>query len=148
MGDKTTWHKIGLAMLLCLWVGMAGAQTLLKGKVMDSENGEPLIQSSVAVMTTDTAKMVTGIATALDGSFNIKKVKDGSYLLRVSYIGYRTFYRPITVKRKENKGTLTIGTVLLTPNTVELKQAVVTTPMPSRCRKGVCWRNSSRNCQA
>ena len=129
MGDKTTWHKIGLAMLLCLWVGMAGAQTLLKGKVMDSENGEPLIQSSVAVMTTDTAKMVTGIATALDGSFNIKKVKDGSYLLRVSYIGYRTFYRPITVKRKENKGTLTIGTVLLTPNTVELKQAVVTAQM-------------------
>ncbi len=128
-GDTTILRKIVHTLLLFLWAGTAGAQTLLKGTVVDSENGEPLIQSSVAVMTTDTTRMVAGVATALDGSFSIKKVKDGSYLLRVSYIGYRSVYRPITVKRKENKGTLAIGTVQLTSNIVELKQAVVTAQM-------------------
>lgn len=122
-------NKTFFMLLLTLCSVSAFAQTQLKGKVVDSENGEALIQSTVAVMTTDTTKMVTGTATALDGTFNIKRVKDGTYLLRISYIGYRNFYRTITVKRKENKGTLTIGTVLLIPNTVELKQAVVTAQM-------------------
>lgn len=112
-------------LLACLSMG-AFAQSTLKGKVVDSENGETLVQSTVLVMTADTARMVTGATTAKDGSFNVKNVKDGSYILKISYIGYHNFFRSINVKRSENGGTQTIGTVLLTPNTVELKQAVVT----------------------
>ena len=108
---------------------MATAQTLLKGKVVDSENGEALLRSTVLVMTPDTARMVTGGTTANDGSFNLKNVKDGTYLLKISYVGYHNFYRTINVKSAENKGTMAIGTVMLVPNTVELKQAVVTAQM-------------------
>ena len=108
---------------------MATAQTLLKGKVVDSENGEALLRSTVLVMTPDTARMVSGGTTANDGSFNLKNVKDGTYLLKISYVGYHNFYRTINVKSAENKGTMAIGTVMLVPNTVELKQAVVTAQM-------------------
>lgn len=108
---------------------MITAQTLLKGKVVDSENGEALLRSTVLVMTPDTARMVTGGTTANDGSFNLKNVKDGTYLLKISYVGYHNFYRTINVKSAENKGTMAIGTVMLVPNTVELKQAVVTAQM-------------------
>lgn len=108
---------------------MATAQTLLKGKVVDSENGEALLRSTVLVMTPDTARMVTGGTTANDGSFNLKNVKDGTYLLKISYVGYHNFYRSINVKSAEDKGTMAIGTVMLVPNTVELKQAVVTAQM-------------------
>lgn len=108
---------------------MGTAQTLLKGKVVDSENGEALLRSTVLVMTPDTARMVTGGTTANDGSFNLKNVKDGTYLLKISYVGYHNFYRTINVKSAENKGTMAIGTVMLVPNTVELKQAVVTAQM-------------------
>ena len=102
------------------------AQTTLKGKVIDSENGEALIATTVMVMSPDTARMITGTPTAKDGTFSIKNVKDGNYILKISYVGYHNFFRSITVNKKENKGTQTVGTVLLIPNTILLNQAVVT----------------------
>lgn len=105
------------------------AQTLLKGKVVDSENGEALLRSTVMVMTNDTARMVTGGTTNESGAFNIKNVKNGTYILKISYVGYHNFYRTITVNSATNGGNQAIGTVMLVPNTVELKQAVVTAQM-------------------
>ena len=78
------------------------------------------------LMTADSTRMVTGVATAQDGSFNLKNVKDGTYVVKISYIGFHDFLRQITVKKDENKGTLTIGTVMLVPSSIELNQAVVT----------------------
>lgn len=68
------------------------AQTLVKGKVIDSENGESLMRSSVMIMTPDSSRMVTGGTTNDGGEFNIKNVKDGSYVVRVSYVGYHDFF--------------------------------------------------------
>lgn len=52
------------------------SQSLVKGKVVDSENGDVLMRSTVMLMTADSTRMVTGVATAQDGSFNLKNVKD------------------------------------------------------------------------
>ena len=102
------------------------SQSVVKGKVVDSENGDALMRSTVMLMTADSTRMVTGVATAQDGSFNLKNVKDGTYVVKISYIGFHDFLRQITVKKDENKGTLTIGTVMLVPSSIELNQAVVT----------------------
>jgi len=115
-------------LLICISTSIS-AQTLLRGKVIDSENGDALMRSTVMVMTTDTARMVTGGTTNEDGSFGIKNVKDGTYIVKISYIGYHNFFRAITVNRTTNNGSQAIGTVMLVPNTVELKQAVVTAQM-------------------
>ena len=102
------------------------AQSTLKGKVIDSETGEALIASTVRVMSTDTTRMVAGNATTRDGSFSIKSVKDGNYILKVSYVGYRDFFKKITVNKKENKGNMAIGTIMMTQSSIELTSAVVT----------------------
>ena len=121
--------KIALAiMMICVAVGVQ-AQTVLKGKVLDRETGETMIQSTVLVMTADTAKMVTGATTGADGSFSIKNVKNGTYVVKISYIGYHNFYRQITVNSATNGGNQLLGTVLLVPNSIELQQAVVTAQM-------------------
>ena len=122
-------NRIFWSLLLGMMSLAAFSQSQLKGKVMDSENGEALIRSTVMLMTTDTTRMVTGSTTANDGSFTLKNVKDGAYVMKISYVGYHNFFRTINVKKAENKGVQTIGTVLLVPNTVELKQAVVTAQM-------------------
>ena len=114
---------------LCTMAIAAQAQTLVKGKVIDSENGESLVRSSVMIMTQDSVRMVTGGTTDNGGAFNIKNVKDGAYVVKVSYIGYHDFYRKIEVNSSENKGSLAVGTVMMTPNSIELKQAVVTAQM-------------------
>lgn len=121
-----TLHKTLLLLLFCTTACIASAQTLLRGKVVDSENGEALLRSTVLVMTPDTTRMIAGGTTASDGSFSLKNIKDGTYILKISYVGYHNFFRTINIKKDENKGTQTVGTVMLVPNTVELKQAVVT----------------------
>ena len=112
-------------MMLCVAV-CAQSQTLLKGKVLDRENGEALMRSTVLLMTADTLKMVTGATTNEDGSFSIKDIKDGTYVVKISYIGYHNFYRQITVNHTSNGGNQLLGTVLLVPGSIELQQAVVT----------------------
>ena len=118
--------KTLITILLVLTATAAYSQSLIKGKVVDSENGDALMRSTVMLMTADSTRMVTGVATAQDGSFNLKNVKDGTYVVKISYIGFHDFLRQIAVKKSENKGTLTIGTVMLVPNSIELNQAVVT----------------------
>ncbi|MBQ0023819.1 MAG: outer membrane beta-barrel protein [Prevotellaceae bacterium] len=115
-------------LIISTFVFTAQAQTLLKGKVIDSENGDPLMRSTVMVMSADTAHMVTGGVTSEDGTFNLKNVKDGTYIVKISYIGYHNFFRKVTLDGKKTP-TQTIGTVMLVPNSIELKQAVVTAQM-------------------
>lgn len=95
----------------------------VSGKVIDSENGEPLISSSVMIMKQDTTTMVTGGITGTNGSFNIKNVKSGKYIVKISYVGYHNFYKGIEVK--DSMRTANVGTILLTPNSVMLETAVI-----------------------
>lgn len=118
--------KVLSAIIFLLCASPATAQTQLKGKVLDGENGDAMVKSTVVVMTADTVRMVAGSTTGDDGSFSIKNVKDGTYVMKVSYVGYHDFFRKITVRKEENHGSLAVGTVMLTPGSVELKQAVVT----------------------
>lgn len=115
-----------LSLILSVTTITSFAQSTLTGKVIDSETGEALIASTVRVMSTDTTRMIAGNATTKDGAFTIKSVKDGNYILKVSYVGYRDFFRSINVQRKANKGNISIGTILMKQNSIQLNQAVVT----------------------
>lgn len=101
------------------------AQTPVKGKVIDSENGEPLMRSTVMVMTADTLHMVTGTTTSEDGSFTIKSVKDGNYIVKISYMGYHNFFRALSINHAKQPS-VAMGTAMMIPSSVELKAAVVT----------------------
>ncbi|MBQ7156351.1 MAG: TonB-dependent receptor [Bacteroidaceae bacterium] len=99
----------------------------LTGRVLDSETGEALMRCSVALMSEDTTKLITGTVTAQDGSFTLKNVKNGSYVTRITYIGYHNFYhkKVVTDEAASHK----LGTVLLVPASIELQSAVVTAQM-------------------
>ena len=74
-------------------------QTLLtfKGKVVDAENGNPLIFASVAVKETNVATI-----TNIDGEFLIKIAEtQTSKNLEVTYLGYKNKVVPITDLRED-----------------------------------------------
>ena len=75
---------------------MVLSQSAIKGKIVDAENGEPLVGASVLVKGT-----VDGTVTNLDGSFSFKTKKDGKSELVISYIGYLTKEMPIELKGSE-----------------------------------------------
>lgn len=100
-------------------------QVTLRGKIVDNDTSEGLMRSTVMVMSPDSTKMITGGTTNDEGSFAIKGIKVGTYVLKVSYIGYHNFFKRINIT--SNSGiNVTVGTIKLVPNTVELAQAVVT----------------------
>lgn len=75
---------LNIFVLSCLSVS---AQTgTLSGKVVDKVTGEPLIGANVIIK-----ELNIGAATDVDGSYKISYISPGSYLIKVSYIGYKTF---------------------------------------------------------
>lgn len=117
-------RRIAFLLLLLLGTASIHAQrTQVVGRVLDSEEGEALSYATVQIMKPDSVSMVTGGTTNGRGAFQIKNVAPGSYIVRISYIGYRNFFHALTVK--EGQLEAQVGTVLLTPSSVMLQTAVV-----------------------
>ncbi|MCR4995367.1 MAG: outer membrane beta-barrel protein [Bacteroidales bacterium] len=94
----------------------------VSGTIVDTE-GEPLPGATVVVMQTDSTQ-VTGQSTKTDGTFSLTGIKYGDYLLRASYVGYKTVYRSITLSKQNKK--MLMGEITLQDNARLLKDAVVT----------------------
>ncbi|MFA7229154.1 MAG: carboxypeptidase-like regulatory domain-containing protein, partial [Melioribacteraceae bacterium] len=68
------------------------AQGTLQGTVVDSLTQEKLIGASVSV-----AGTAMGSATNIEGEYRITKIPEGNYILRVSYVGYKTREIPVKI---------------------------------------------------
>ena len=79
-------QKLFLLLALCMMsIGIAVAQTTVKGIVVQKTDGEPIIGATVLVKGT-----TTGAISDVDGKFEIKNVPASAKSLQVSYIGMRT----------------------------------------------------------
>lgn len=103
----------------------SGSTFKVVGSLRDSTNNEFLAYTNVAILDSLDSSMVKGGTTNLDGLFEISGVPAGNYILRVTGIGYRTLYRPISV---ENNTAL--GTILVHPTTTLMKEVTITAEKP------------------
>jgi TonB-dependent SusC/RagA subfamily outer membrane receptor len=89
-----------LLLVLIVFSGTAVsyAQGIVKGKVTDAGTAEVLPSATVALTPSGSpnAKKI-GAISKKDGSYQISDVPDGSYQMRVSYVGYKAFTATITV---------------------------------------------------
>ncbi len=97
----------------------------LTGRVLDSEEGLPLQSCTVILAKSDSTGMITGAIANGSGNWTLKNVADGRYVVKITFLGYHTFYHAIELKAT-NAATYNMGTILLTPSNIELKTAVVT----------------------
>ncbi len=89
--------RILLASFFLLLAGMASSQTgTIRGFVYDKGNGEPIIFTNVILKGT-----TTGAATDVNGYYSISKVTPGKYTLMVTYLGYDTVFKEVTVVRDQ-----------------------------------------------
>lgn len=79
-------------MAFCLFTISAWAQNSISGKVLDANTSEPLIGASVW-----TEKQGRGAVTDADGNFTITKLNEGEIQLRVSYVGFETLQKSLSV---------------------------------------------------
>lgn len=87
--------------------------TRLTGAVVDSLTRKPLPEASVSVMAARDSSIVTFGITDGDGRFSFPKIAAGTYRIVVTYVGYRTRSRRVTVRADNpaaNAGTIELVT--------------------------------------
>lgn len=82
-----------LYILLWLCTTTASAQGLVKGRVIDKISEEPLGFVSVKVENKESHAFVGGATTDSEGNFSISGLKDGSYTLTLTFVGYKNLAR-------------------------------------------------------
>lgn len=80
-------------------------------------NGEPIPTANVLLL-----EASRGAATNLEGEYTIENVEEGTYTLRVTFIGYEMYKEQITVTAGQN----TVHNVVLQNQVTELQELVVT----------------------
>ena len=83
----------------------------ISGKVVDNTLNQPVAYAAIVVKSEDGTETITGSITSEDGSFEIEKLPDGSFVLEVQFIGYKTYSQKLVISkdnRKVNVGTITL----------------------------------------
>ncbi len=100
-----------------LFLNSAQAQCTVKGVLFDGENGEAIPFANVILDGT-----THGCATDINGFFLINKVKEGTYTLKVKYMGYEEYNEQVTLVKNK---TVTM-TIHLKPAAQILKTVEIT----------------------
>ena len=95
----------------------------VSGTVHDADLKEPMVQATVQLFRSKDSTFVGGTVTDLRGNFSVEAPSNGIYRLRVSSVGYQPIEREVTLRRNQSQD---LGNLLMSPETVMLKEAVVT----------------------
>lgn len=93
------------------------------GTIFDGNDKTPVVQATVQVLSLPDSAMVVGNVTDGDGRFSLR-VRPGNYVLKVSYIGYRTVIKPFALSR-QNHFHEDFGKIKLTSDAIMLQEATV-----------------------
>ena len=117
-------HRLLLFFLLSLatTLGLQAQRLVIAGKVSDQKTKNPVEYASVALLRTDST-VVTGTTTADDGTFSLRAKEVGSYLLRLTYVGYQPAFTRVTLT--EQNDSISLPNLLMSTNDNVLREATV-----------------------
>ena len=110
--------SVGLVlMLLCTLSIFAQNKVIsVSGRVVESDSKESAAQATVQLLSLPDSAYAAGIASSNKGWFTLPKVKAGKYLLKISYIGFRTKFVPVQLSN--NVPEKKMGNIALEPDAV------------------------------
>ncbi len=101
---QTDIKKIIIFIAAFLWVYSASAQHQVKGTLADAKSGDALTYVNCVLLKAQDSAFVYGTTSDGKGAFHFKQVAAGDYLLRVSYVGYQTYWQSLTVTADKELG--------------------------------------------
>lgn len=113
--------RLTLFSLLLMMAVLVQAQ-YITGTVMESDTQEPLAQTSIRLLKTDSSFVVGGL-TDLEGRFRIKAPAAGRYIVQVTCVGYKPYTKRVTVAADKDAA---LGKLQLQTDAIMLKGATVT----------------------
>lgn len=112
-----------LLLSICLSMTQVKGQTTISGVIVDSVTNDLVEFAAVALWDTD--KAIDGTLTGTNGKFKFEGVKEGTYKILVSYVGYKPLaVENITVSRKPTE--LDLGNIRLIGENIQLDAVTVT----------------------
>ena len=94
----------------------------IKGKVIDTETGEPLEYATVSLFHSQDSTLVTGVITDSNGLFSLK-AKPGKYYVVVQFMGYKD--KTLNVNIKDNKTVVSLGEILMNTDAALLDEVEI-----------------------
>jgi len=118
-----------LMTLLINVLPLSAQQRKLSGRIIDADSREAMIKATLQLYRIgrrDTT-FVNGTFSDDEGRFSFNGVSNGSYQLRVSYLGYKQLSQSISIN---NSQTRALGDIALESDAVQLEEAVITANVP------------------
>ncbi|MDD2436800.1 MAG: TonB-dependent receptor [Massilibacteroides sp.] len=99
------------------------AKVNVKGQVVEEGTDIPVEQATVRLLSVKDSILVGGVVSEKNGSFVLKNIRPGSYLLHITFVGFNHLYQPLTITGKKNP--VEVGKLELSDGAIELGEAVV-----------------------
>ena len=117
-----------LFFMLTLLLGVLTAsaqkqQHIITGTVIDKQSNEGIDYATVRLMVHKDSTMFAGTNTEEDGSFTLRTDRSGKFILRLSYLGYRSIYQELQIPQEAD--TIRLDSLLMYSDDYVLKAAVV-----------------------
>lgn len=112
-----------ILILLTLPIYAQQGKVDVTGTIIEEETNEPIEQATIRLLNVKDSSMVTGVASSRNGTFTLKNVKAGSYLLHVSFVGFDPLYQPLRITGKTNP--VKLGNLALSDGAIQLGEAIV-----------------------
>lgn len=108
---------------ILLITSVAAQAQNIRGKVCFDKDKKPVQFASVGLVQMPDSTMITGVITLTDGGYNFEKVKPGNYFMRVSFVGYKTDGKKVTVEAGNTE--TKVDTIFLMETTTSLNEVTV-----------------------
>jgi hypothetical protein len=95
----------------------------IKGTVLEESTNEPVEQATIRLLNVSDSTLINGVATGRNGSFSIRDITPGTYLLSVTYVGFAPYYQPLQITGRTNP--VNVGEIELSSGSIELREAVI-----------------------
>ncbi len=106
--------------------------SVVTGILKDAKDNTTLIGASAIVLRETDSSLYKGNTSDIDGVFVINQIAKGTYIFKVSYLGYIDYFQKIEVVGD----TLKLPAIIMKSSSQQLKDVVITTTGPTAVQKG------------
>ena len=129
-----------LSLFIFFSIASFGQKGTLKGKLIDSVGGQSLRSASITVLDAqDSTLEVFGLSDD-DGNFNLRGISQGQFIVKITYEGYKTVRKRITISKE--KLIADLGNIYMKIKAKELDEVIVEAP-PMTVKKDTIEYNAS-----
>jgi hypothetical protein len=108
------------------------SQSTISGQLQSTDDQSPLIGASVILLNNSDSSLYKGTTADTDGKFLLENIVPEKYILKISFIGYRDYFKSIEV----TSSPLLLGSIYLKQSSKTLKDIVIEDKAPTAVQKG------------